>query len=461
MLRFTGYFLLLLMAAGCAASGDAVPESVVPPSLTAPAQPAPGAALPASKPLIAQVSPVIPQSREELGRLGISSAAPSGMCWLKPPQDTELVDKIIKIDANLAPLALAVACGQLDAWRRNPATNLPDTFLLLTHKLDERVGGGGPSQAKERWAMVQALGGTFGFFPQDQYTKNAYLSAQSEKVPPGGRLQLGEVRRDDNAVYTVELVREKIADTSLYLTQYSQLRGTPVALVWGQPLKGLDSLSARIMRMSAYLSALVRQSDDPSQAASPSSPVLPAASASANPALVQSQPHIGGRVNNANNNDLGRQAAESVVRPSTAAVKDVTGWGKARFGISASELERQYRLTNPLREDLKGVAFYLDGSTERIGGLDFMVLFDFSDSPLGPQHLGRIIFSTTTNGGNLAGIKNFLIRSLVERYGGVSKDESANGGPVLWQRPSGKVIMQYMEKDSSVAWLIVLEANKP
>ncbi len=456
MLRTVYFAFLAAMLAFAGACASQVPLDET--ESAAPARPAAAApAAQANLPATAVETSI--SGKTPLGRLGLASEAPAGMCWLNMAPnsaDAPLVALLVPSqEANsLQPLALAVSCEQTQAWRADRG-KLPTAYLLIAQKMNERVGGGGANQARERWVMVQALGGNFGFFPQDQYTKYSYLTTEAGKLAPGGSRQLGEVRRDDMALYTVELKRLASGDAQLVLTQYSQLRGTPVALVWHKPLSRVESLSSQVLGASAYLAGLVRQSDDPrlaGQATAPAASVAPAVGAA--PAAMP--PHASAPA------ATQQFAGESVigVAPVARAQNDITGWEKASFGMAPSELRQNYALANPLREDLHGRAFYLDGRNEVMAGLEFKVLFDFSDSPMGPQRLGRIIFTNTTSGGDINAQKSALLKVMSERYAAPTSDASASGGPIIWERVSGKASLQMMTSNNSAVWLIVLEAKR-
>ena len=456
MKRLAHFIILMTALMLTAACASKVPvDEPAPQPISAP--PAEAAAIPAG-----QVTLPVATSKGALGRLGLASSPPEGMCWLESnASDADLFVKLAgDLDASiLQPIAMAVDCEQMKTWKQNPQ-QLPSNYLLVTQKMNERVGGGGANQAKERWIMVQALGGTFGFFPQDQYNRRAYLTGQAEKLQPGQKLQLGEIRRDDMALYTVELLRPLSGENHFVMTQYSQLRGTPVAMVWHRPLSAVDSISRQVLATSSFLAALIRQSDDPRLA--PVTP--PAATGIAPPAAVVTPPAPAvvtppPAAPPATTGDAGQLAAESLIggRATPTASQDITGWEKASFGINYTNLTQAYTLSNPIREDARGQAYYLKDRNAAFAGLQFRVLFDFSDSPLGPGRLGRIIFSNTTSGGNVSAQKEALVKSLSDLYG--APDKNNNTDPVLWNRTSGQATLQMIASNGDTVWLIVLEAK--
>jgi hypothetical protein len=211
------------------------------------------------------------------------------MCWLEiSGRDAKLSEALsANLPLTLQPLALAAPCPQLDAWR-NHSPALPSSYVLVAQKMDERTGSGGEDQARERWIMVQAMGGTFGFSPQEQYGRMDYLKAQAAKLAPGQLIQLGEIRRDDMALYTVGLQRPLTGEIQFVLDQYSQIKGTPIVISWYQPLSGVTSISRQMLAASSWLASLIRQSDG-----TPGSGSVPAAAVSesaVSPAAAYSPP---------------------------------------------------------------------------------------------------------------------------------------------------------------------------
>lgn len=453
---FTTFLSAMLVLLAACASTVPLAEPEAEQTITRPISSSSQASLPATA-VEASVS-----GKALLGRLGFSSEAPAGMCWVDLSANGAFSGLVKSLTANLpaslVPLALAVNCDQAQGWQQNNS-GIPTSYMLIVQKMNERVGGGGANQARERWMMVQGLGGNFGFYPQDQYTKLSYITNEAAKLAPGERRQLGEVRRDEMALYTVEVGRRGENAPQFILTQYSQLRGTPVALLWNKPVSRVDSLSAQILGASAYLAGLVRQSDDPRLSGTPVAPVVDTAPTPVTPggAAASSAGAVAG-------NAAGQTAGEDLIAPTPGAstqVIDISGWEKAKFGMTPAELRQHYQLVNPSREDLRGRAFYLDGRNEVIAGLNFRVLFDFSDSSAGaPQHLGRIIFTSTSTGGNVASQKDVLVKALIDRYGQPTSDTQADGGPITWSRKSGKATMQMITSNNNTVWLIVLEAQK-
>jgi hypothetical protein len=421
-------------------------------------------------------SPPAAVSQRSLSALGLNVNPPQGMCWPEiASRDARLYARMSSglEDLSLQPLALALPCGQLDAWRANPA-QFPSSYVLVAQKMDARVGGGGENQASERGIMVQALGGNFGFYPQDQYGRMDYLKAQADKLAPGEMIQLGEIRRDEMALYTVSLQRPASGETQLVLSQYSQLRGTPVVVSWYQPLEKVTSLSRQVLTASSWLALLVRQSDDPAAARAPGAAAsVPAAGAAeagptSSPALgtagTGSPPLPASASQTERSADAGQIAAENLIAARSAATrqKDITGWGKASFGLSLAQLSQDYDLDEAWQEEVRGQAYYLKDEFAAIGGMQFKVLFDFSESPLGEGNLGRIIFSTTTRGGSPAFQKSSLLNTINSWYGPPSRDDSRSGSPILWQRDSGQASLQMITTDSGgTVWLLVLEARQP
>ncbi|MDR1396411.1 MAG: hypothetical protein LBJ14_01565 [Desulfarculales bacterium] len=472
-------FLLTIAITLFACVPQAVPEDPAPaPRPQAIAAPAP----PPDRAVIAAP----PASQRSLGALGLNVNPPQGMCWPEiDGRDARLYARMSEGMENLSlqPLALALSCGQLEAWRAGP-DRLPSSYVFVAQKMDARVGGGGAGQAKERWIMVQSLGGNFGFYPQEQYGRMDYLKTQAAKLAPGEMIQLGEIRRDEMALYTVSLRRPASGGVQFVLSQYSQLRGTPVVISWHQPLEEVDSLSRRVLASSSWLALLVRQSDEPASASpAPAGRVVPAADASPSPAgriapaadepasaspapapaVTPSplSPAYGDR--SERRADAGQIAAENLVAARSAAArqKDVTGWEKASFGLTLAQLGQAYDLDEAWQEEVRGQAYYLKDKFAAIGGMQFRVLFDFSESPLGEGNLGRIIFSNTTGGGSPAFQKSSLLNTVNSWYGLPSQDDSRAGGPVLWQRDSGQASLQMITGDAGTVWLLVLEARQP